>query len=99
MPGVAVAIGVNSPRISAGASGLGSQLSWWLMPPQQKITMHDFALPPPLVAAAALCSRRKCGSDNPAIPAKPTSAARRDIPAAIGLGEIGQDIRRDLRAS
>src|SRR5438105_223942 len=43
MPGTAVAMGLNSPRISAGASGLGSQVSMWLTPPQQYSTMHGFA--------------------------------------------------------
>ena len=35
-PAVAVAIVPNSPRISDGASGLGSNVSSWLMPPVQK---------------------------------------------------------------
>src|SRR4051812_7165218 len=34
MPGTAVAIGLYGPRISAGASGLRSQVSRWLGPPQ-----------------------------------------------------------------
>ena len=42
-----VAIGANVPRISAGASGLGSQVSSWLGPPHWKIRMHDFARPNP----------------------------------------------------
>src|SRR5258707_1104914 len=33
MPGALVAIGWNGPRISAGALGLGSQVSIWLGPP------------------------------------------------------------------
>ena len=46
-PGVLVAIGLNSPRISSGASGLGSQVSSWLGPPHMKTSRHDFARPKP----------------------------------------------------
>ena len=47
IPGTLVAIGRNGPRISSGASGLGSQVSSWLGPPHRKIRMHDFARPNP----------------------------------------------------
>ena len=39
MPGTLVAMGLKGPRTSAGASGLGSQVSIWLGPPTQK--QHD----------------------------------------------------------
>ena len=34
-PARLVAIGLNSPRISAGASGLRSNVSWWARPPER----------------------------------------------------------------
>ena len=36
-----VAIGLNSPRISAGASGFMSKVSIWLGPPYQKMRMQE----------------------------------------------------------
>ena len=36
-PGVRVAIGWNSPRMSSGASGLGSKLSCCASPPERKM--------------------------------------------------------------
>ena len=44
-PGTAVGMGLNSPRNSAGASGLGSQVSCWAGPPHMNRTMHALALP------------------------------------------------------
>ena len=44
-PGTVVAIGPNSPRTSAGASGLGSQVECWGGPPIRNSTMHDLARP------------------------------------------------------
>ena len=38
-------MGLNSPRISAGASGFMSNVSRWEGPPFKKMTMHDFAFP------------------------------------------------------
>ena len=43
MPGTAVAIGLNSPRISAGASGFMSSESRWLRPPVRFTRMTDWA--------------------------------------------------------
>jgi hypothetical protein len=51
-PGVLVAIVPKLPRISAGASGFGSQVSSWLGPPHMKIIKHDFARPNPTGPAA-----------------------------------------------
>ena len=47
MPGTAVRIGRNGPRISAGASGFGSNVSNWLGPPHIQKRMTDV--------------RRRCG--------------------------------------
>lgn|GEM_PF-605800 len=42
-PGTLVAIGRNAVRISAGASGFGSNVSCCGGPPARKRTTHDFA--------------------------------------------------------
>ncbi len=47
IPGTFVAMRRNGPRMSSGASGLGSHVSSWLGPPHIKIRMHDFARPNP----------------------------------------------------
>ena len=51
VPGILVLIGLNSPRMFAGASGLGSQMSMWLGPPCRKIMMTFLALPKPRAPA------------------------------------------------
>src|SRR5262249_27363019 len=43
MPGTAVAIGLNCPRISAGASDFMSNVSMWLAAPGKKTMTADFA--------------------------------------------------------
>src|SRR5262249_33306486 len=43
MPGTLVRIVLNSPRISGGCSGLGSNVSRWLIPPLRKISTHESA--------------------------------------------------------
>ena len=43
MPGTFVVIGLNSPRNSAGASGLRSYMSMWLGPPASQSRITDFA--------------------------------------------------------
>src|SRR5690606_37916448 len=54
MPGTFVVTGLNSPRTSAGASGLRSQVSKWLGPPHMNRKMHRFTLPkPPRLAGDA----------------------------------------------
>ena len=72
VPGVAVDIGLNIPRVSLGPSGLGSQVSRWLIPPQAKRMMHDFALPDGLVLFlsefAKLCNFKKSVRENPRQP-------------------------------
>ena len=44
-PGMAVAIVSNSPRISAGASGFGSNVSWCEAPPERNRMMQFLAFP------------------------------------------------------
>ncbi len=43
MSGLLVRMGLNGPRISAGASGFMSQVSIWLGAPRLKIMMQDFS--------------------------------------------------------
>ena len=62
MPGTRVLIGLNSPRISAGASGLRSTMSWWGGPPDRKTMMTDLC---ELLIPAWASARRICGSDSP----------------------------------
>jgi hypothetical protein len=49
----------------------------WLIPPQQKSTMHDFA--DPAVATVAACVCKYCGNVNPAAPHPIRNAVRRRI--------------------
>src|SRR5437588_5159595 len=61
-PGKEVAMEPNGPRISAGALGLGSQVSCCGGPPDIHKTMHAFALPkhrPGEVAAGVACNRAR----------------------------------------
>src|SRR5262245_37279260 len=57
MPATLVAIGLNSPRISAGAPGFRSYMSMWLGPPACQIKMTDFrgSHVPPVSPAFARC--------------------------------------------
>src|SRR5688572_18811419 len=57
MPGMEVSMGRNSPRISAGASGLGSNVSMWLGPPAIQRRMQDLGRGPPGAAAARRLSQ------------------------------------------
>src|SRR6516162_9175832 len=61
-PGVRVAMAANSPRYSAGASGLGSQVSCWAGPPHMNRTMQALALPP---VGAVARPRSSCGRPRP----------------------------------
>ena len=87
-PGVLVAIVPKLPRISAGASGLGSQVSSWLGPPHMKISMHDFARPNPSGPAVAARLRYSSGNPSPAIArapaASPTVAKSRGLAGTRG---------------
>src|SRR5713101_946300 len=96
MPGTLVLMGLNSPRILEGASGLGSQMSMWLGPPCRNSMMtdlaapKDFALDSTLAAAAEAFQDRKSGRFNPNRPAPPTRInSRRDQPSQVRTGRPG----------
>ena len=66
-----VRIGLNGPRISAGASGFMSQRSSWLGPPRLKIMMQErFSWPGRTFPSLAALTY--CGSDSPAAASAPT---------------------------
>src|SRR5581483_5269027 len=75
MPGADVSIGLNSPRYSAGAFGLRSQVSMCDAPPLSQIRMVDLACLRALAAGllAAGARRGKCR------PQKPTPPATRKV--------------------
>lgn len=72
IPGTEDAIGLNSPRISAGASGFISHMSRWLEPPFKKITMQESARGLEDVEDRFIEAFKIFGRVNPAIPAAPT---------------------------
>src|SRR4051812_40810356 len=81
MPGTFVAIGVNSPRISAGASGFISKLSMCDGPPRIQIMMTDlFRQEVNFEPVAALaCRRSTSASESPASESAPTrNTSRRE---------------------
>ena len=65
MPGTFVAIGLNSPRISAGASGLGSNVSCCGGPPWSQRKMTFLALPK-LRSSGSRSRRRRRRRPSPA---------------------------------
>src|SRR5258706_417554 len=96
MPSTLVLIGLNSPRMLEGASGLGSQMSMWLGPPWRKSMITDLAAPKDLTfdstlaAAAEAFQERNSGRFNPNRPAPPTrSNSRRDQPSQVRTGRPG----------
>jgi hypothetical protein len=76
-----VLIGLNSPRMFWGASGLGSQMSMWDGPPCRKIITTLFAEPKPRepaslaadapAALARCCQPKKWGRLRPIKPMEP----------------------------
>lgn len=97
-PGREEAIGWNSPRISAGASGFMSQVSWWLGPPLRKIVITasaDARGPPSRDADRTPSAAISEGRFNPAIPADPT----RRKPRRTSGWDIQSDIRHSFRGS
>src|SRR6185369_11307251 len=97
MPDTLVLIGLNSPRMLEGASGLGSQMSMWLGPPCRNSMITDFAAPKALAldstlagAAASAFQERKSGRLSPNSPAPPTRInSRRDQPSQVRTGRPG----------
>ena len=85
--GRVVAIGPNSPRTSAGASGLGSQVECWGGPPIRNRTMHDFARPNDEAAREPTPVRARSGRLSPAPKAEPADAE--DLAAAPAVAEPG----------
>src|SRR2546422_3657253 len=103
MPGTLDLMGLNSPRILEGASGLGSQMSMWLGPPWRKTNGTDLALPQPAfclrasgAAAAWAWSWRTSARLKPRMPTPPTRKnSRRLKPSQVlpdfpGIDNISQ---------
>src|SRR5262245_6236689 len=79
MPGTWVDIGLNSPRISAGALGFRSNVSSWEGPPQAKMRMHDFGR----AFGLALSAASSWGSASPRVLSAPAQSHSRRSGAAI----------------
>src|SRR5208283_1328487 len=104
MPSTLVLMGLNSPRMLEGASGLGSQMSMWLGPPWRNSRMTDLAWPYPLdpskgePGAAWAWSEKNWGRLSPSIVAPPTRRnSRREYPSHILHGLPGIDSMTYLR--
>src|SRR6185295_17374367 len=81
IPGTFVGMAPKGPRTSAGASGLGSQVSCWLGPPriQRMMTEEAFFVGRPC-ASAFDSQRSRLGSASPVAPSIPArSMLRRSI--------------------
>lgn len=83
VPGTLVAIGGNSPRTSAGASGFRSNVSIWGGPPMKR-RMHALARPAPRATGVDACVRarnsaRKASPFGPRAPSYRNS--RRELPS------------------
>ena len=63
MPGTLVLMGLNSPRISTGASGFGSKVSCWGGPPCNQRNITFFALPK-VLPRSGLLEALNCASSN-----------------------------------
>src|SRR5262245_21660139 len=78
-PGSVVGMVLNSPRTSAGASGLGSRVSWWVGPPCIHNRMH--LMERRSRTGWAAWRRRKESSDRPRVARPPTRRkVRREKP-------------------
>jgi hypothetical protein len=80
-PSARVAIDPNGSRISAGASGVGSNVSRWLAPPWSKITSRAVRPPSGLVPVLSLSASRSA-RERPVRPAFRNSriASGRSLP-------------------
>lgn len=85
MPGVLVAMGLNSPRISAGASGFMSHRSMWLGPPNRKMKMQERTRrgSPVGVAARSRARSRLLKPNRLKPPARNSSRRDRDCPGRV----------------
>src|SRR5439155_19891662 len=81
MPETFVSLAANLPRISRGASGLGSQVSRWLGPPASQIRIAESAVPvvcpPSFDVLVASASAKYFESDNPMKLSTPTRSTSR----------------------
>ena len=69
--GTLVAIGLNSPRYSAGASGFRSHVSMWLGPPPFQIRMTEVSFAARREPPGRPAARSTSASVRPARPSKP----------------------------
>src|SRR5690242_10933315 len=90
MPGVRVAMVRYGPRISVEASGLGSQVSIWLGPPDSQKRMTAFGSREAFGVDAR--SRKVSASVNPANPARPICKNQRREQTPIRSGSPGSKV-------
>src|SRR6185369_9129601 len=77
-----VEIGLNGPRISAGASGFISNVSSWLGAPRLKIMMAERSSRP--ITRPAAFAPKKSASEKPIAPSAPTfRKSRRVVPLQV----------------
>src|SRR5438445_4971180 len=91
IPVNAVRIGRSVPRISAGASGLGSNESIWLTPPAIQSKMTDFAGADPGAGAvlALALGPAIAGNARKAIPSAPTRSKSRRLQRELqAVGQV-----------
>ena len=74
----------SSPRISSGASGLGSNVSSWLGEPYMKRRMHDLACPKPgrRAAGPSIDADWPLAADSSAASGRPGETKRAELEAA-----------------
>ncbi len=99
-PGTALAIGWNSPRTSAGAVGLGSNVSRCDGPPDSQISTQFFTFTEradPGTAPAPARSRNHSSSPSPRNPSDPSRNTSRRLGPRHGRDEPFDD--RDMIVS
>src|SRR5271169_3420844 len=109
MPETFVLMGLNSPRMLLGASGLGSQISMWLGPPCKNTRITDFAelnpcAPSRREAPRAFCHWKKFARFKPNRPTEPTRSSSRRVgpshkqPLRPGIVSIETLLRRQRKS-